>query len=158
MRLSCGRESFLPDTAGREDLPLLERHIIRAFSAQSQKANSQPYAPRSGGVGPYTWPGNVRELEDVLGHSCIMDGGDIIDVRDLPKHLTRRKDPVNPGEGRGDVVPLEEMQRRYAQQVVDRIHNKAHAADLLSISRTTLYRIPARDHAGKFNRNGSKVS
>ncbi len=152
-------EIWLPPLVDRrEDLPLLERHIIRAFSAQSQKPIRGLTRRAQAVLGRYTWPGNVRELENVLGHSCIMAEGDIIDVRDLPEHLTRRHDPVNPGEGREGIVPLEEMQRRYTQQVVDRIHNKAHAADLLGISRTTLYRILAREHAGKRNGNGSKGS
>jgi transcriptional regulator with PAS, ATPase and Fis domain len=152
-------EIWLPPLVDRrEDLPLLERHIIRAFSAQSQKPIRGLTRRAQAVLGRYTWPGNVRELENVLGHSCIMAEGDIIDVRDLPEHLTRRHDPVNPGEGRESIVPLEEMQRRYTQQVVDRVHNKAHAADLLGISRTTLYRILASDHAGKFNGNSSKGS
>ena len=152
-------EIWLPPLVDRrEDLPLLERHIIRAFSAQSHKPIRGLTRRAQAVLGRYTWPGNVRELENVLGHSCIMAEGDIIDVRDLPEHLTRRHDPVNPGEGREGIVPLEEMQRRYTQQVVDRVHNKAHAADLLGISRTTLYRILASDHAGKFNGNSSKGS
>ena len=45
------------------------------------------------------------------------------------------------GPGREKPLTLDENQRRYVREIVSRIGNKVLAADLLGISRTTLYRL-----------------
>ena len=32
----------------------------------------------------YSWPGNVSELENVIGRSCMLAKGSVLDCRDLP--------------------------------------------------------------------------
>jgi DNA-binding NtrC family response regulator len=41
------------------------------------------------------------------------------------------------------IIPLDEMEQHYVREVVERVGNKAQAADLLGISRTKLYRLLA---------------
>jgi DNA-binding NtrC family response regulator len=141
-------ELKLPPLAERkEDLPLLERHFVEQFAAS--------YGKRIGGISRraqavlsrHRWPGNVRELENVLGHACMMADADFIDVRDLPDYLHSAMRGAAPNEP--DLMPLADLERRYTQHVLERVGgNKLHAAQVLGISRATLYRI-LRDGASE---------
>ncbi len=154
-RLSMMEIRLPPLVDRREDLPLLERYLVHAFAAQSHKPIRGLTRRAQAALGRYSWPGNVRELENVIGHACIMAEGEIIDIGDLPEHLRCRQDPASLRE---EILSLEEMQRRYTRQIVDRVHNKAQAADLLGISRTKLYRILAARPFGKLEDDSQKDS
>jgi DNA-binding NtrC family response regulator len=141
-------ELKLPRLAERkEDLPLLERHFVERFAAS--------YGKRIGGISRraqavlsrHAWPGNVREVENVLGHACMLTDSEFIDVRDLPDYLQSGA----PGEAAAEpeLMRLAELERRYTQHVLGRVGgNKMLAAQVLGISRATLYRI-LRDSAGE---------
>ena len=76
----------------------------------------------------------------------MMAQGDVIDVRDLPEMM--RVEQSNIGDLDPDLRSLEEVQRRHVQRVLKVVKdNKAQAAEILGIGRTTLYRILAEDEA-----------
>jgi DNA-binding NtrC family response regulator len=141
-------ELKLPRLAERmEDLPLLERHFVERFAAS--------YGKRIGGISRraqavlsrHAWPGNVREVENVLGHACMMTDSEFVDVRDLPDYLQSGA----PGEAahEPELMRMADLERRYTQHVLGRVGgNKMLAAQILGISRATLYRI-LRDGAGE---------
>ena len=134
-------ELKLPRLAERkEDLPLLERHFVERFA--------HSYGKRIGGIARraqavlsrHSWPGNVREVENVLGHACMMADSEFIDVRDLPDYLQTGIPVAAANEP--ELMPLADLERRYTQHVLERVGgNKLHAAQVLGISRATLYRI-----------------
>jgi DNA-binding NtrC family response regulator len=134
-------ELKLPRLAERkEDLPLLERHFVEKFA--------HGYGKRIGGIARraqavlsrHSWPGNVREVENVLGHACMMADSEFIDVRDLPDYLQSGIPVAAANEP--ELMPLADLERRYTQHVLERVGgNKLHAAQVLGISRATLYRI-----------------
>ena len=136
-------EIKLPRLADRkEDLPLLERHFVERFAAQYNKPLRGITRRAQALLARYPWRGNVRELENVLGNACMMAEGNTIDVRDLPEHL---RGQVLPGimEDEG-LLPLDELQRRHVLRVLERVDgNKVRAAEILGISRATLYRLLA---------------
>jgi DNA-binding NtrC family response regulator len=89
-----------------------------------------------------SWPGNVRELANVLERAVMLSDHDVLLAEDFV-------------EGRGEAeaeaslleraamegLALEEVERRYIQLVLDRVDgNKAKAARILGVDRTTLYR------------------
>ncbi len=124
----------------KEDLPLLERHFVDRFASA--------YGKRIGGISRraqmalsrHGWPGNVRELENVLGHACMMADAEFIDVRDLPDYLQGGIRGAASSEP--ELMPLSQLERRYTHHVLGRVGgNKLHAAQVLGISRATLYRI-----------------
>jgi DNA-binding NtrC family response regulator len=121
----------------KEDLPLLQRHFIKAFSTRYDRPIRGITRRAQVVLNRYSWPGNIRELENVIGHACMMSEGDTIDVRDLPERLKATAE--SPENQR--ILTLHQMKRQYAQNVVEQVGNKAHAAELLGIGRTTLYRI-----------------
>lgn len=133
-------EIKLPGLAERkQDLPLLMRRLLEKFNALYKKDIKGISRRARGLLERYAWPGNVRELENVLGNACMMCEGDCIDVCDLPQHLRQR---TQRAAGMAEGLSLDEFESRYARDTVDRVGgNKARAAEILSISRTTLYKL-----------------
>ena len=84
----------------------------------------------------YQWPGNVRELENTLEHAFIRCHQDVITVDHLPHELQAKHDEL-PG-----LQNLSEEQEALALQraLQSARWNKSKAADLLGISRRTIYR------------------
>ncbi len=139
-------EIHLPRLADRkEDLPILSRHFVEKYATKYGKT-VRGLTPRAQLVlGRYPWPGNVRELENVLGHACMMAEKDMLDVRDLPDHLTSRTFAATPDNQ--DIAPLAEVHREYVRCVLERVGgNKVQAAKALGINRATLYRFLRRDN------------
>jgi DNA-binding NtrC family response regulator len=132
-------EIKLPDLAERkEDLPLLERHFLERFSALHKKSIAGITRRARALLDRYPWPGNIRELENVLWNACMMSETDYIDAGDLPQHFRERAQGVSI-RGR---LSLEEMETRYVREIVEQVGgNKAKAAEILKISRTTLYKL-----------------
>ncbi len=141
-------EVRLPRLAERkEDLPLLERHFIERFGALYGKSIRGLTRRAMALLASYSWPGNVRELENAVGHACMMTEGEYVDVSDLPDYL--RQAPRRHLNSEGDaLLSLEEVQRRHALRVLTQVQgNKARAAEILGISRATLYRLLAEGGA-----------
>ncbi len=80
----------------------------------------------------YSWPGNVRELRNVLERAVILAGHGQINVRHLPKNLTRTRKTT--------LRPLVEVERNHIDTVLRATGgNIKQAALILGISRSTLY-------------------
>jgi transcriptional regulator with PAS, ATPase and Fis domain len=125
----------------KEDISLLERHFVRHFAAQYGKTIRGLTRRAQTMLSHYSWPGNVREMENILGHACLMAQGEIIDVHDFPEAMRQSCEASVLGPSREKPLTLEENQRRYVREIVERVGNKVQAADILGISRTTLYRL-----------------
>ncbi len=133
----------------REDLPLLERFFVEQFATQYGKP-IKGITPRAQIVlARYPWPGNVRELRSVLGSSCMMTEGEMIDVRDLPERIRVRAAETK-NEDSNELLPLAEVERRYVLRVLDQVGgNKVQAAKILGINRATVYRIMNESDPGE---------
>ncbi|WP_372718314.1 sigma-54 interaction domain-containing protein [Immundisolibacter sp.] len=108
----------------------------------------------------YPWPGNVRELANVIERMAIMHGDRPVAAADLPARLrqgavvdgthdvTDLPPPIQVAEPSATRLPsaginlkdfLEELERSYIQQALNESGDVvAHAAELLSMRRTTL--------------------
>jgi DNA-binding NtrC family response regulator len=94
-------------------------------------------------LGRRDWPGNVRELENVIGKACMTVEGNVIDVKDLPPDL--RKAPVLVRDPDDNLLSMDEVQERHLVRVLERLGgDKTRAAEVLGISRSTLYNLLAR--------------
>ena len=84
----------------------------------------------------YDWPGNVRELENVMERTMILSMGEELEFR-LPG-----EGMSVPGQLFSDSPTLDEMQRRYIQEVLEKTGGKiggpGGAAEILGMKRTTL--------------------
>jgi DNA-binding NtrC family response regulator len=132
-------EVALPPLAQRkEDLPLLLRHFIEKYSTLYKKNILGMTRRAQARLFAYSWPGNVRELENVVANACMMTEGNSIDVKDLRESILNG--PVL--EITDTVVPLtmERMQEKHLLRTLAYTSgNKARAAEILDISRETIY-------------------
>lgn len=120
-----------------EDLPLLERHFVEKYSKQYGKAISGISRRAQKALADHTWRGNVRELENIIAGACIMCEGPVIDIEHLPESSLGRQT----GEG-FKLMSLRDAQREYVSAVLEVVQgNKLRAAEILKISRSTLYSI-----------------
>ena len=129
----------LPALAERkEDLPLLQRHFVEKFAAEYRK-NIGGISRRAQNVlSRYYWPGNIRELENAIGNACMMSDGPMIDTCHLPSELLRQET----SESDSLMLSLEEVERSHARRVLEMVGgNKLRAAEILGISRSTLYNL-----------------
>lgn len=138
-------EIHLPRLRDRkEDFPLLLRHFTRKFASSYDKPISGITRRAQTLLARYSWPGNVRELENVMGNTCMMVTGGVIDVSDLPEYLSATT-ASSQEEG---LLTLEEVQKRHVLHVLEQVgNNKARAADVLNISRATLYNFLAKSES-----------
>ena len=134
-------ELKVPSLAERpEDLPLLERHFLKAFAAQYNKAVSGLTRRAQTVLARYPWPGNIRELQNVIEHACMMTESDVIDVRDLPERVQNQAAAADADYE--VLMSIDQLERRHAQRVLDHVGgNKVRAAEILGISRTHLYQL-----------------
>jgi DNA-binding NtrC family response regulator len=145
-RLCSVRFRLPPLIERREDIPLLAQLFVQRFA--------RTYGKTVRGLGPgtiaplmrYSWPGNVRELESVIVAAALETESQWIRPIDLPpisagpRHHPRHADD-EPG---ADDLSLDRIIREHVARVLDRTRgNKLRAAQLLGISRSTLYRILA---------------
>ena len=134
-------EITLPKLANRrEDLPLLERYFIEKFAAEYKKPIAGLVRRAQTRLATYPWPGNIRELENVIGNACMMVDGTLIDIGDLPE---RFRGPLTSDALMDDkFLSLEEVERRHVIQVLEGVGgNKVRAAEILGISRATIYQL-----------------
>ena len=126
-----------PLTDRKEDLRLLEQDILRRYAMELGKPVAVLTRRAQTVLSHHSWPGNIRELENVLGRACMMTATNTIDVRDLPDSV---KTVVTGGDD--TLAPLAETQKRHIERVLQSVDgNKARAAEILQISRSSLYRI-----------------
>ena len=93
----------------------------------------------------YPWPGNVRELENRVNAAAIMVEGKLVTAADLSLQ------PVAAGEAA--LPPLREVRRRAEADAIQRAlaiagGNVSKAAELLGVTRPTLYDLMGRTTPG----------
>lgn len=134
-------EIKLPALAERkEDLSLLQQRFFDKFNDQFGKKVKGVTRRAQALLQRHYWPGNIRELENVIGHACVMASGDMVDVPDLPEYLHSRE-AAHEGQG---LLTLGEVEKRHVHSILAQVDgNKLEAAEILGISRATIYRILA---------------
>jgi DNA-binding NtrC family response regulator len=127
----------LPPLAERlEDLPLLAEHVLEQFSGEMGGAKKRISRDAMDVLLGHSWPGNVRELENVLKNAAILARGDELGPEDI--HLTRHAAADEPA---ASTLNLSELERQTIHKVLKLTGgNKTRAAEILGISRLTLYR------------------
>jgi DNA-binding NtrC family response regulator len=89
----------------------------------------------------YRWPGNVRELRNAMEHGVVMTRFTKIGPEDLPTKINDHSTSPFAPEPAKELLPLEEMNRRYISQVLEITEgNQTLAAEILQIDRKTIYR------------------
>ena len=133
-------EIFIPPLRDRkEDIGPLSEYFLKKHLLSS-KSRLRGFAEESLHIlKGYSFPGNVRELENIIERAVILEKGDLIRPESLPQTLKMFQiETIDPER----VKTLEELNRDYAEQVLEYAGgNRSKAAELLGISRTSLWRI-----------------
>jgi DNA-binding NtrC family response regulator len=142
-RINVIQLELLPLRSRGTDALLLSQHFIEAFAKRTGKnvvGMSESVAEK---LLAYSWPGNVRELRNVIERAVALTRNDRLTVEDLPEKVRdyRSSQVFIGGHDPSDLVPLEEVQRRYILHVLDSANgNRTLAARTLGLDRKTLYR------------------
>ncbi|MGB7033128.1 MAG: PAS domain S-box protein [Syntrophobacteria bacterium] len=112
-----------------EDIPLLIAHFIKACSREMGKEISSLSDEVMNSLLQHNWRGNVRELMNVIESACVLCTGGTIQTEHLPPIL-------EPGAIRIDATSDRDIHEALSLAR----GNKAKAARLLGIHRSTLYR------------------
>jgi two-component system response regulator HydG len=123
-----------------DDIPLLVEHFL---GAARQRNPQSPLKRLSRNVMELfmnaPWRGNVRELEHVIERLVLLSRSEEATIDDLPKTLTQQ--PSGNGELQfGDhVIPIRDLQRRYASWALQRMSGaKLATCEALGIDSKTL--------------------
>jgi len=135
----------------REDIPLLAEHFLRqAASATGREALG--FAPETmAALLRHPWPGNVRELENVVQRAVALTVTDRLQPDVLLLDLgALAQSPADRLGRMGSRPTLESLAQEYITLVLREVGgDKSRAAEILGISRRTLYRrenkLPADD-------------
>jgi two-component system response regulator HydG len=130
----------------REDIPLLARHFLDEFAAESGKPLEGFTDEVMEIFDAYSWPGNVRELRNVVERAVLFAEGPRITAEDLPgslRHETNER-RSSPRSQSGEIVP---MAKAVERAEIDAIRaaldakqgRRSEAAEALGISRKTLW-------------------
>jgi transcriptional regulator with PAS, ATPase and Fis domain len=163
-RLNVVNLRLAPLRDRKEDIPALIAHFLTCHGKGHSLTQETLEAMIS-----YDWPGNVRELENCIQHMVAINTGPLLHAAELPSmlqnYLIGKKAqalsvavgfqplPKPPGEAtsherRGlqestytPIVPLTQIERRAILEALEYTKgDRAIAANLLGIGRTTLYR------------------
>lgn len=132
-------EITLPPLRQRgDDVVLLAREFMRRFAQQNRKDVRDFTEAALQFLRRYSWPGNVRELENVILQAVVLSKSPLIDVGDLPRRITQAVETAPESVRLAD--QLQEPERQIIINAI-RQHrgNIKRAAEMLDISRTTLY-------------------
>ncbi len=125
----------------REDIAELSAYFLeRARAKHSRSVATKVGKAALDVLLAYAWPGNVRELEHVIERAVLLGASSEVEVADLPSALLAPRVPVT--EFSGPVVPLAEIERRYAAWALEQMEGRKMAtAEKLDVDRKTLVKL-----------------
>jgi len=124
----------------KEDIPQLVNHFLEKFRATTGKPIAGVTDAALAAMLDYDWPGNVRELENAIEYAFVRCIRDKIHLADLPKELSEGERLGLIQKSEDEPLRKEEEKSMILQALKDVNGNKAKAARLLGMGRTTLYK------------------
>tara|TARA_R110001599_G_scaffold114095_1_gene279653 strand:- start:435 stop:1331 length:897 start_codon:yes stop_codon:yes gene_type:complete len=136
-----------------DDIRYLADFFLARFNARQQRQLKGFSDAALQALLHYPFPGNVRELQNAVERAATFSEGAFIELQNLPERMQSASsenansplsDPLSSLTGTPvleQLPSLENVQRRYIHQVLEAAGgNKRKAADILGITRRTLYR------------------
>lgn len=123
----------------REDIPLLTEYFIKKFNDKYLKSIEGVSEGVLTSLYQYHFPGNIRELENLIEGIVALSPSDkkVITDKDLKAHLIWHETKAS----NHILLSLEELEKYALEQALREAQgNKSKAAEILGISRDTLYR------------------
>ncbi|EYF06620.1 sigma-54-dependent transcriptional regulator [Chondromyces apiculatus] len=132
-----------PVRARGSDVLLLAQRFVEDFATRSGKEVTGVSPAAAEKLIAYSWPGNVREIQNCMERAVALTRYGEITVEDLPEKVRehRTSHVIVAGDDPSELVPLEEVERRYILRVLEAAGgNKTLAARILGLDRKTLHR------------------
>jgi transcriptional regulator with PAS, ATPase and Fis domain len=132
-------EIMLPTLHERlEDLPVLVEYLVRRLAAHYDKNIPEVSPEVLEALREHSWPGNIRELENVLGTAIIQSQGNMLvplDLANMPMTTVAIKMNM-------ETHKLDDIVEQHVMKMMKYcVGNKLRTAEMLGISRSTLYRM-----------------
>jgi len=150
-RLEVFHVAVPPLRSRGSDVLLLAQRFLEELTARSGRPIVGISPPAAERLLAYPWPGNVRELRHCIERAVTLTTFDHIVADDLPDRIRNHRPAhvVVASDDPTELVPLEEVERRYVLRVLDAAGgNKTLAARILGLDRKTLHRKIERFAAG----------
>lgn len=133
-RLNAAMLHIPPLRDRKEDIPLLVEHFLKEYAATHAASSKRLSDAVLECFLDYAWPGNVRELKNTLNYAAAISTSDVIECEDLPPHF-----PVAGQLPQSENI-REDVEKTLIMKMLHKAHyNKTKAAELLNMSRKTLY-------------------
>ena len=118
------------------DIQLLAAYFLKKFNVKYKKQIYGIASDARSKLENYYWPGNVRELQNVIERAVILSSGNKLLANDFilqSAEIKRKND--------SESLNLQQIEQETIEKALKRSHgNMNKAADLLGISRFSLYR------------------
>jgi DNA-binding NtrC family response regulator len=132
---------FLPPLRDRDgDIELLANYFLEKHNRANSKTISIIEPDVIELLEMYEYPGNVRELDNIIAEAVVVETGDTLTRRSLPRYVlnavgNRRVSPIPPSERKS----LNEIEAEHIQHMLEMTGgNRTAAAEILGISRVSL--------------------
>ncbi|MBS1232421.1 MAG: Fis family transcriptional regulator [Nitrospirae bacterium] len=133
-------EIFIPPLREHpEDIEPLSRYFLQKHLAKASKKITGFSEEAMETLLHYSFPGNVRELENIIERAVILEKSTVITPESLPRGIRVLEiETIDPDR----IMTVDDVVKDYAEKVVKMLGgNKSRAAELLGISRTSLWKI-----------------
>jgi DNA-binding NtrC family response regulator len=132
-RLNIVNIALPPLRDRRIDIPSIARFFIKKYAQSMNKQVADLSPDTLEMLVEYEWPGNVRELRNVIERAMVMTKGNIIELNELSFF----SQPAATAFGEKS---LEDVEKEHIKKILELTGgNIVHAANILKISRLTLY-------------------
>lgn len=123
----------------KQDIEPLSKHFLTKYSSKDNKKIKGFTKESMDLLRSYSFPGNVRELENMVERAVILEKSAHIGTEVLPMGIKLYDiEAIDPNR----IRTIDEINRDYAEKILDLAEgNKSKAAEILGISRTSLWRI-----------------
>lgn len=124
-----------------QDIPLLAHKFLQAEAERRERVTPSLDPSFLTAVSDYTWPGNLDQLRGSI--AWMLEHCDApLSVADLHAAIAEVREVANPVEAPVRMVPLDHVVQEHVRAVLIGCNgNKLRAAEVLGISRSTLYRM-----------------
>lgn len=124
------------------DIAMIMQHYLTYYARRFGKGNIRLSPDGAARANAYDWPGNIREVRNISEQLAVLCDGDMVTDADIAEALPADLSPTAPTNRQESVenLSLGSMQRRQIAEVLARASSRKEAAELLGISKTTLWR------------------
>lgn len=126
-----------------DDLELLAQHFLAQLKQKQPSTVNSISSDALDCLYRYPFPGNVRELQNALERAYTFATGHHIKPEDLPERIVSYQGTTDTSQQASHTSwpSLQQVQHNYMRQVLQHTNgNKQQAAEILGITRRTLYR------------------